>query len=122
MQVFTYWDSSPTADPAQPGLLRLWVRSWAARGWKPRVLTARNAAKHPQFSKLDAREHPRLAMESVKAKWLSPIGSVNFAFTPRVYNKHGIARYALSIDPAAQHAALVIFSSAQEFERCGRSL
>lgn len=44
--VYAYWDSSPSAPLHQAALVVLWRRTWKAKGWTPRVLMAKTAAKH----------------------------------------------------------------------------
>lgn len=125
--VFCYFDSSEHADASQPHMLRLWVRSWSARGWTPRILTVRNAEKHPRYEDLkhDYRNLCMMAAEAAKVKWVCPIDAINFSFTPAMFRKSGV--------PAPRHfhaagwetAPVVDFSNIHDMsiiEHCGRPL
>lgn len=92
MNVYTYFDSSENADPNQAALLRLWVRCWSECGWRPRILTVRNAEQHPFFSKLrhDPRNFPRLAQESAKVRRFCPMTTMNFGMTPGQLRRLGM--------------------------------
>jgi hypothetical protein len=130
MNVYTYFDSSEHADSNQPMLLRLWVRSWSARGWSPRILTVRNAERHPSFSKLkhDHREMPRLAQETAKVKWLCPMSTMNFGMTPGQYRRLGLPKvrhFLDNLDPDPHIHPLVDFPNVHDadvIEHCGRPL
>jgi hypothetical protein len=127
MNVYTYFDSSEHADVNQPMLLRLWVRSWSARGWKPRILTVRNAERHQYFSRLrhDPRELPRLAQEMAKVKWLCPMSTMNFGLTPAQYKRKGMPLLRHFHEVGWESAALVDFPNVHDadvIERCGRPL
>lgn len=43
MKIFSQWD--PDGDARQAERCALWVRSWRARGWEPRILTARDKGR-----------------------------------------------------------------------------
>lgn len=125
--VYCYFDASEHADPAQAALLRVWVRSWKARGWKPRILTVRNAAKHADYAlfKGDNCELPRLAQEAVRAKWLCPLNEINFSFTPAKFKKLGLPRQCRFGNPGWKEASVVNFPCVSDLdiiEKCGRPL
>lgn len=127
MNVYTYFDSSEHADSNQPMLLRLWARSWSARGWRPRILTVRNAERHPSFSKLrhDHRELPRLAQEIAKVKWLCPMTTMNFGLSPARYKRHGMPLLRHFHEVGWEGAPLVDFPNVHDadvIEHCGRPL
>jgi hypothetical protein len=65
--VYTYWDSA-AATPAHAEKLRLFVRDAVNRKLRPRILTARNAARHPLFANCERNEYARLAGEVVHAQ------------------------------------------------------
>lgn len=86
MRVFTYFDASPNL-PDQGRLIRLWATSWANRGWEPRILHPRIAARHPRY--LEARRAkcgPRvlrwLALEKMGGGYLVDYDLINFGFAP----------------------------------------
>lgn len=125
--VYTYFDSSPSADPNQATILRLWVRSWEARGWKPKILTVQNASRHPQYEKLkaDPRELPRLAAESVGVKWITPWHAINFSFKPRDFKKFGSPKIIHFHSAGWESSAVVDFPNVHDpdvIEHCGRPL
>lgn len=125
--VFTYWDSSPHADTNQASLLRLWVRTWSARGWEPRILTVRNAARHPRFGTLGSIHSnlPHLAAESAKVRWLVPVHAMNFSFTPAQYRKSGSPRIHHFHSAGWDTAPVVDFPNVHDtdiIEHCGRPL
>src|SRR6185503_6715530 len=49
---FFYLIVYTTFDPDRPTVLRLWVRTWAARGWTPRLLLSgeKSPAGHPHVA------------------------------------------------------------------------
>jgi hypothetical protein len=125
--VYCYFDGSEHAPTNQAKLLRLWVRSWRARGWTPRILTIQNAARHKQFDTLghDFREWPRLAMEAEGIKWLSDIHAINFSFTPREFRKSGAPRAQHFHSAGWENAPVILFENVQDpevIEQCGRPL
>jgi hypothetical protein len=125
--VYTYWDSSEHADPSQASILRLWVRSWSARGWSPRILTVRNAAKHPRFDVLGriSSNLPHLAAEVEKVRWLVPIEAMNFSFTPAMHRKSGTPRIHHFHSVGWESAPVVDFPNVHDadlIEHCGRPL
>jgi len=127
MNVYTYFDSSEHADSNQAMLLSLWVRSWSARGWKPRILSVRNAARHKSFSLFanDAREHPRLAAEAAGVKWLCPMTTMNFGLSPAQYRRKGAPLLRHFHEVGWQSASLVDFPNVHDADvilHCGRPL
>jgi len=125
--VFAYFDASEHAEPSQAALLRVWVRSWRKRGWTPRVLTVRNAAKHRDYNKFkgDPCELSRLAQESVRASWLCNLQAINFSFTPSQFRKTGPPKAPRFLSAGWKTAPVVFFSNIHDMtviENCGRSL
>lgn len=58
--VYTYYDAITEGDyaaksAAEASLVKVWKRSWRARGWDPVVLSADEARRHPRFAELHAR-------------------------------------------------------------------
>jgi hypothetical protein len=49
MKVYTYFDSCIFSDIAKE-TLKLWEKSWAARGWEPIILSEKDAEGHPFYS------------------------------------------------------------------------
>ena len=82
--IYTYWDSSEHASPHQAEMIRLWERSWRARGWNPRILTIRNAQKSKLFK--HSHNNPEIlkwaALDSVKGVWFAEPEHINFSFKP----------------------------------------
>lgn len=115
--VYTYWD--PDSTPEQAEMLRLWVLSWSARGWRPRILTIRNAARHPRFKSFtqDPREHARLAGEVVRARQVHSYRLINFS--GRAGDNPITLRYG---HPGWRTADLVTFDSPGDVINCGRPL
>jgi len=125
--VYCYFDSSEHAESNQPHMLRLWVRSWTARGWTPRILTVRNAEKHPRYDQLkhDYRNLCMMAAEATNVKWVCPIEAINFSFTPRMFRKQGapLARQFGSV--GWESSPVVHFPNIHDMsliEHCGRPL
>lgn len=127
MNVYTYFDETEHAPVNQTEMLRIWVRSWKARGWRPRILTIRNAAKHPDFVRLKDHWHelPRLAQESAKATHFFEASVINFSFRPkrvRAVKEFHVKRY---LSDGWEQSALVEFENCHDvslIEHCGRPL
>lgn len=123
--VFAYFDSSEHAELNQCAMLRLWFRSWAARGWTPRLLTIRNAINHPRFEALrhDPRNLCYMAAECAKVKWVCPVEAINFNFTPANYRKQGVPLYRSYGSVGWEGAGVVHFENCHDAEivtHCGR--
>lgn len=81
MDVFAYYDCSLGAPEVQAEWVPLWERSWRARGWNPRLITARHA-RRSKFYALDYPPEvmPFLALHAVGGEWLSSLRVINFSF------------------------------------------
>jgi len=86
MDVFGFYDCSLDAPAGQAAMVTLWARSWRARGWNPRLITARHARRSKFFRAL--KDSPAavplislIALHAVGGGWLSPLNVVNFGFT-----------------------------------------
>jgi hypothetical protein len=80
-------------------VLAQWRKSWSRQGWKTRVLTERDAAKHPGFKALKEkfRNLPTVndanfemacyirwvAMVASGCRWMTDIDVINFGFPPQ---------------------------------------
>lgn len=126
--IYTYFDATENAPADQAVLLRLFVQSWSARGWTPRILTIRNAQRNKRWAKLghNPRVHQVLAQDSVGAlprprgtKLFSDLRTINFSYTPR--SKEAATVWP-SAHAAARTAALVYCPSLKHFEALGRPL
>jgi len=120
MDVFAYYDCSLNAPETQPAWVPLWERSWRARGWNPRLITARHARRSKFYSRVDPAHRekflPLLALNSVGGGWLSPLDVINFSFRPqRASAKVGIS-YRDGVIQAPQ-VALGYFFKAEIFVR-----
>lgn len=60
-QVFSYWHDGPEALPHQAERVVRWARAWAAAGFRPRLLTAREGRT------------PEAALRKVRGKLLVPL-------------------------------------------------
>lgn len=125
MNVYTYWDSSGHAPKHQAELIRLWCKSWEARGWTPRILTVRNAQKHPRFKQAHPDDYCYLAFELVrgKSKMLVPSYEINFGYTPRDWNTRS---RNISFFPSQgwEEASCVLFENCapEVILNCGRKI
>jgi len=127
VNVYCYFDDSEHAQVNQSTMLRVWVRSWSARGWKPRILTIRNAMRHKSFAafKHDYREWPRLAQEVEKVKWLCPVETINFSLTTKLYKSGGLTHARPYLSAGWETSSLVFFENIHDtevIEHCGRAL
>lgn len=85
MEIFSYFD--PNGSDLAIQLVPIWEASWRQQGWTPRLLTIRDARKHPDF---DERKAPPLfAWERAGGGWYCPTHVINFSFLPkRLRAKH----------------------------------
>lgn len=79
MNVYSYF--SPDGPELDLQLVPLWEESWRRQGWTPRLLTIRDARKHPDFANLSFAAF--LAWAQVGGGWYSKINTINFSFLPR---------------------------------------
>lgn len=77
MEVFAYYDCSPSAPKNQPDLVVHWERNWRRRGYKPRLITARHARRSKFYARCKNRPNalPLLAMHAVGGGWFTPFES-----------------------------------------------
>lgn len=96
MRVYAFYDSSPSAHPEQAEFLRLWALSWERRGFTPKLLTARHAARSSLFRHFanwvsaglvradDAAYLQWFALHAVRGcGWLTSPRVMNFSFPSR---------------------------------------
>lgn len=79
MNVYAYLD--PSAPGINLELVSLWESSWRAQGWTPRLLTVRDARKHPDFD--ENKPPPLFAWEQAGGGWYCPTYVINFSFSPK---------------------------------------
>lgn len=104
-----YWDTVKVFtlfDPATAGLLRVWARSWANRGWTPRLLTARDVKRHT----------PQEVAEKRRGVFVPP-GVINFHF-----KKNPMPFTRAFKETGWEGAALVKFETEDEVLNCGRPI
>lgn len=98
MNIYTYYEVVPGL-PSQAELIHLWDQSWRKRGWTPRLLTQRDAERHPMFNQFKARVHTYptannrryedacyfrwLALAQHGGGWMCDYDVINFAFFPQ---------------------------------------
>jgi len=89
MDIFAYYDCSLDAPEVQPAWVPLWERSWRARGWNPRLITARHARRSKLYAHYKNRPlaMPLLALHAVGGGWLSRLEVINFSFEPKALSK-----------------------------------
>lgn len=85
MDVFAYYDCSLSAPEIQADWVPLWERSWRARGWNPRLITARHARRSKFYSRLKDSSSfetylPFIALHSVGGGLITPLNVINFSF------------------------------------------
>lgn len=99
MNVYTFFDPRVKTLPDQHGLIRLWQQSWSSRGWNPRILTPRDAERHPDyksfaatisnFPSLNEKAYENacylrwLALHVQGGGWLTDYDVINRNFKPR---------------------------------------
>ena len=88
MNVYTYYDARPDAEPGQAAQFRLWEATWTNCGWNPRILTARKARSSPLHDAVVSRvaqpeiAYPWLALHAAGGGWLIPKSVLNKHFKP----------------------------------------
>jgi hypothetical protein len=98
MNIYTYYEVVAGIN-AQAELIRVWDQSWRRRGWVPRILTKRDAERHPRFREFhdrvntyptaNNREYENacyyrwLALSQVGGGWMCDYDVINFAFYPQ---------------------------------------
>lgn len=97
--IFTYWDSTDSAPPRQAELLRLWERSWSARGWNPRILTIRNAREHAAFKQAHPAAHYFLALEMAGGGYYADVRSINYSLLSKHVSKPRRKKMHIIIPP-----------------------
>ena len=81
-RVFTFYYSGPDAPPHQAGLIKLWDRSWTAKGFETRLLTLRHARSHKQFKSNSSQPWSFALSFRTKDKncgWFIPSNVMNFS-------------------------------------------
>lgn len=75
MDVFAFYDCSPSAPADQADKVVLWERSWRAIGWSPRLITARHARRSKFYKQRKDRPGalPLLALHAVGGGHLAPL-------------------------------------------------
>ena len=93
--IFAFYDCSPDAPAGQAAKVTLWERGWRNRGWKPRLITIRQARKSKFYAKHrnNKRMIPLLALHAAGGGWLSPVDMMNFSFKPCTPRKAAIRFY-----------------------------
>lgn len=83
MEVFAYYDCSPSAPKNQPDLVVHWERRWRELGHKPRLITARHARRSKFYSRCKNRPNvlPLLAMHAVGGGWYTLFDSTQTKMT-----------------------------------------
>lgn len=74
MDVYAYYDCSPSAPKDQPDLVVHWERKWRQAGLKPRLITARHARRSKFYARRKDRPGalPLLAMHAVGGGLFAP--------------------------------------------------
>lgn len=78
MNVYSYLD--PYGSDLDFQLIPIWEESWRAQGWTPRLLTIRDAKKHPGFNPLCSE---LFAFSKVGGGWYSSPWIINISFLPQ---------------------------------------
>jgi hypothetical protein len=78
MEIFAYYDCSPSAPKNQPDMVVHWERNWRQRGYKPRLITARHARRSKFYARRKDRPGalPLLAMHAIGGGLFAPFESV----------------------------------------------
>lgn len=123
MDVFAYYDCSLTAPEIQPAWVPLWERSWRARGWNPRLITARHARRSRFYSgfKDSPALIPFLALHAVGGGWLVPLNVINFSFPASVKKTVLAIRYPDEVFQAPKPALERMFRG-RGFHRIDRPM
>ena len=123
LKVYTYFDATEQRPEPAARIIRLWERSWRARGWEPRILTPRTAQDIFDFKdELEAllRFGP-CRLERVGL--LVAFNVVNFGLKPKGVGK--IINCSEWLADGWKTAALVRFTDFPIYENildCGRAI
>jgi hypothetical protein len=107
----TYFVFAVFSEP-KAALASLWIRSWEARGWAARMLSAREVAEAGSARQAIQRRCRRVAP-------LVDLQTINFAFLVKKGQKLRAVRFGKR---GWKTAGLVRFSSVGEVYACGRPL
>lgn len=80
MNVYSYLD--PDGSDLDFKLISIWEESWRRQGWKPRLLTIRDAKRHPLFGRCCGPQV--LAFAQVGGGWFSSLSVINESFSPTI--------------------------------------
>lgn len=78
MNVYSYLDTD--GSDLDFKLIPIWEESWRWQGWTPRLLTIRDAKRHPLFGTCSPQV---LAFAQVGGGWFSSLHVINDSFSPR---------------------------------------
>lgn len=107
MRVFAVYSGSKAA------LVRVWAKSWEARGWVPQLLSEREVRQHG---------NPRRASVARGGGHLTDLCWINFSLTPRRRAQRTVKKFSR---PGWESADLVRFpatATEQQVRECGRAL
>jgi hypothetical protein len=104
MTIYTLW------GPGQAELFRLWDRSWRARGWKTRILTA------TKFSQVNNSPHKLLKKDGLL---ISSFRVINFSLKARGQLKLQAIYFN---KPGWETSPLVVFETEAQVLECGRKI
>jgi hypothetical protein len=108
----TYFVFAVFSEP-KAALVSLWIRSWEARGWKARILSAREIQEAGSARQAIIRRRCRYA------SLLVDLQTINFSQPPKAGLKLRATRFGKW---GWKTAGLVRFSSVGEVYACGRPL
>lgn len=90
MRVYTFYDSSPAAHPEQSEFIRLWALSWERRGFTPKLLTVRHAARSKFYTEFvdSVGEDSSILSDYRRLQWfaLQAVHGCGWLVSPRVMN------------------------------------
>lgn len=121
MNVFTVWQDFP----GQAEFMRAWDASWSARGWTPRILTARDR-RVEKF--LSTRRSKGTGWRSVSRDIANKIDGIGWVVSTCLINFDAPAKNFSLIKPVRylspdwEFAGLVLFDSVGQITSCGRAL
>lgn len=84
--IYTWYDPTPSAPPHQAELIRLWDRSWTARGFITELLTLRHAQTHRHYKPgTNCPQEFALAVRTGYQcnAWFTPPTAINYSLTAK---------------------------------------